>query len=223
MQLSRRDLITTFAVAAYAGSGLDSRQRIERALAGKDVDRPPFSAWHHFHLESQGPEVFAKATVDFHRQTGTDLVKVMSDFQYPKSAGGITQLRPEANPFPAQFSEPFDKRILAAARNAPLNVLHLHGEQIYWKRFTKGWATAAINYSSVATHVPISAVRTEFPGLILSGIDEDHFPALTTAQLREQAQAARAEAGRAFVLSPGCSVPDKTNTESISRLGKVFA
>jgi hypothetical protein len=85
VRISRRDLLLALSAAAYAGIGLDSKKRIERALAGRDVDRPPFSAWHHFHwhhfhLENQPPEVFAKATIEFHQQTGTDLVKVMSDF-----------------------------------------------------------------------------------------------------------------------------------------------
>ncbi len=83
MTLNRRELLLAVAAAAYAGTGLDSKKRIERVLDTKDVDRPPFSAWHHFHLESQPPEVFAKATIEFHQQTGTDLAKVMSDFPYP--------------------------------------------------------------------------------------------------------------------------------------------
>ena len=103
MRISRRDLFLALTAAAYAGIGLDSKKRIERALAGKDVDRPPFSAWHHFHLESEPPEVFAKATIEFHQQTGTDLVKVMSDFAYPKPVGGLDRLQVETNPFPAQI------------------------------------------------------------------------------------------------------------------------
>jgi hypothetical protein len=48
MQLTRRDLVLALSAAAYAGIGLDSKKRVERALEGKDVDRPPFSGWHHF-------------------------------------------------------------------------------------------------------------------------------------------------------------------------------
>jgi hypothetical protein len=66
MQFTRRQLFIVASVAAYAGSRLGSRKRIDRALAGEDVDRPPFSAWHHFGLESQPPEIFARATIHFH-------------------------------------------------------------------------------------------------------------------------------------------------------------
>jgi uroporphyrinogen decarboxylase len=303
------------AAAAYAGTGLDSRKRIERALDGKDVDRPPFSAWHHFHLESQPPEVFAKATIEFHQQTGTDLVKVMSDFPYPPGIGNLGRLQVEANPFPAQlralalirdgigsdnyfvetifnpwsvaeklssreevlglkandpqklidvleiitrseinharlaisagargiflaiqnanpeilseddyakFSEPFDKLILSAVSTAPLNVLHLHGNHVYWQRFTHGWAATGINYSSAGTTVPISEVRAEYPGVILGGIDEVNFPKLSGEDLRQQAKTAWRQAGKQFLLTPGCSVPDDTSAAFVRRLRTVL-
>jgi len=315
MNLSRRELILTLSAAAYAGSGLDSRKRIERALAGKEVDRPPVSAWHHFHLENQPPEVFAKATIEFHQQAGTDLVKVMSDFPYPKGTGGLGSLQVETNPFPAQlkalalirdgigsdnyfvetifnswsvaeklssreellglkasdpqklidvleiitrsqinharaaigtgargiflaiqnavpevlseddyakFSEPFDKLILSAVSTAPLNILHLHGNHVYWQRFTSGWAAAGINYSVAGTNVPIVEVRLQNSGLILGGIDETNFAKLSLEELRRQARSAREQAGKQFLLTPGCSVPDDTSAESVRRLRTVF-
>jgi uroporphyrinogen decarboxylase len=250
---------------------------VEYALAGKEVDRPPISAWHHFHLEAQPPEVFAKATISFHQQTGSDWVKVMSDFPYPKGGGDLTRLQVEENPFPAElraleligdgigrdnyfvetifnpwsvaeklsspqqvlelkatapqklldaleiiarseanharkaintgargiflaiqnanpeilaeddyakFSEPFEKLILSSVSSAPLNILHLHGDHVYWPRFTHGWAAAGINYSSVGTKVPISEVRAQYSGVILSGIDENNLPKLSLDELR---------------------------------------
>ncbi len=315
MNLSRRDLLLALSVAAYAGTGLDSKKRIERALAGKDVDRPPFSAWHHFHLENQPPEVFAKATIEFHQQTGTDLVKVMSDFAYPKPAGGLDRLRVESNPFPAQiralelirdgigadnyfvetifspwsvaeklssraeilnlkanepqklvdtfeiiarsqisharaaiqvgargiflaiqnavpevlneddyakFSEPFDKLILSSVSSAPLNILHLHGNHVYWPRFTRGWAAAGINYSVAGTKVPISEIRRQTSAVILGGIDETNFPKLALSDLRLQAKTAWQEAGNPFFLTPGCSVPNDTSAASVRRLRTAF-
>jgi uroporphyrinogen decarboxylase len=315
VKLNRRELIVALSAAAYAGSGLDSKKRIERALAGKEVDRPPFSAWHHFHLENQPPEVFAKATIEFHQQSGTDLVKVMSDFPYPKGTGDLTRLQLEENPFPAQlralelirdgigsdnyfvetvfnpwsvaeklssraqllelkanapqelidaleiitrseinharsaihtgargiflaiqnadpevlseddyakFSEPFDKLILSSVSCAPLNVLHLHGDHVYWQRFTRGWAAAAINYSSAGTKVPVSEVRAQYSGLILAGIDENNFPKLSLDDLRLQAKTACQQAGSHCLLTPGCSVPDDTSAASVRRLRTVL-
>jgi uroporphyrinogen decarboxylase len=315
MELNRRQLLLAISAAAVAGAGLDSNKRLERALAGKDVDRPPFSAWRHFHLEKKLPEVFAQATVDFHQQAGADFVKVMSDFPYPARNTDLSRLQVEASPFPAQiralelirdhvgadtyfletifnswsvaekltsretlldlkasdpqklmdalevitrsqvnharqalgvgargiflaiqnaqsdilseddyakFSEPFDKLILSSVSSAPLNVLHLHGNHLYWSRFTRGWAAAGINYSSARTQVPISEVRRQFSGLILSGVDEEAFPDLALGEIRKQAQAARQEAGPCFALAPGCSLPDSTSATSVRRLRTAF-
>jgi uroporphyrinogen decarboxylase len=245
--------------------------------------------------------------LDFHARFRTDLVKVMSDFPYPKPDGQWYDLREEANPFPAQiqaltsigqslgrqayfietifnpwkiaenlsspqevqrlkeenprrlfdaleviskseanhgrravaagasgiflaianaqdgilteddyakFSEPFDRLVLEATAQAPLNTLHLHGNRVYLDRFYKGWAASVINYSVQGTHVPIRSVRQQYSGVLLGGLDEEHFRSLSSETLRSQYESARAEAGPRFILAPGCSVPnDSTDTE----------
>ena len=75
---------------------------VYRALAGKAVDRSPFSLWHHFGLEKQGPRAHAEATLKFHRDYGTDLIKVMSDFPYPKPSKPW-DLKEEKSPFAPQL------------------------------------------------------------------------------------------------------------------------
>lgn len=112
MSLTRRTFLTVsaaalagprlFGAAAFGAAGLTSKERIDRVLAGREVDRPPLTLWHHFGLEKEGPARHAQATLDFHRQYQTDLVKVMSDFPYPRPAGRWFELKEEPNPFPAQ-------------------------------------------------------------------------------------------------------------------------
>jgi len=97
----RRSFVLSASAAILRGAGLDRKERVDRALAGRDVDRPPFSFWHHFGLHSA--EDHARTTLDFHRKYRTDFVKVMSDFPYPRPAGKWYELKPEANPFPAQI------------------------------------------------------------------------------------------------------------------------
>ena len=94
-------LLTTAAAMAHGGASLSKTERVRRALAGRDLDRPPFSFWHHFGLKT--PEAHASATLNFHRDYRTDIVKVMSDFPYPKPAGNWWELKPEANPFAPQI------------------------------------------------------------------------------------------------------------------------
>jgi len=89
-------------VGQVAGrASLSRKERVDRALAGKDVDRVPFTHWHHF--GPQTAEVHAKATLDYHARYRTDIVKVMSDFDYPKPAGNWWKLKVLDNPFPEQI------------------------------------------------------------------------------------------------------------------------
>ena len=229
---SRRQFLYLTAAGALGAAKMTSKQRVDRALKGQDVDRTPFTFWHHFGLEKQPGEHLAEATLAFHKQFHTDLVKVMSDYPFPKPEGKWYELKVVGNPFPeqlraldlihdglhgqayfletifnpwnvaekmssaqevmqlksenpkaletaleviaeseagdarkaiaagasgiflaianaqdgimsqedyARFSEPFDRMILDAARGAPLNTLHLHGDKVYLDRFVKGW------------------------------------------------------------------------------------
>jgi uroporphyrinogen decarboxylase len=101
--LRRQFLLTAAAtVSRFAfGKALDYKERVDRALAGKEVDRPPFSFWHHFGLKT--PEEHATRTLEFHDVYHTDIVKVMSDFPYPKPEGKWYELKVEKNPFPQQI------------------------------------------------------------------------------------------------------------------------
>ena len=320
MKYTRREVLmltagTAAATMASGSKALSAKERVDRAVAGKDVDRPPFSAWHHFLLEKQPPEQFAKATIEFHTQLGTDLIKVMSDFPYPKPSGAWYELKVETSPFPSQvealklidkavggsnyfletifnpwnvaeklsskeevlrlkteqpqklldaldvmarseanharkaiasgacgiflaianandgiqtqddyakFSEPFDKLILEAVKGARLNTLHLHGDHVYLSRFTKGWAATAINYSTHSTAVPISKLRAEYAGVIAAGLDENNFRKLTDAEISSQIKSAEAQAGKRFILAPGCSVPNDTTIAELSRIPKAL-
>lgn len=101
---SRREFLLTSAVALKAGGKMTSKERVDRALEGTDVDRPPFTLWHHFHLEKLPADKHAQATIGFHRKFRTDVVKVMSDYPYPKPADGdARKFRVEQNPFPEQI------------------------------------------------------------------------------------------------------------------------
>jgi uroporphyrinogen decarboxylase len=98
--LSRREFV--FTGIAAAAPALTSKDRVDRALRGADVDRPPFSVWYHFGLEKLPGDRHARATLEFHRKFRTDLVKVMSDYPYPRPKGKWFELKAEANPFPEQ-------------------------------------------------------------------------------------------------------------------------
>jgi uroporphyrinogen decarboxylase len=315
--VTRRQFLYAAAAAPLTSkTGVTSRERVDRALKGQDVDRPPFSLWHHFGLEKEAPERHAEATIAFHRQHATDLVKVMSDFPYPKPKGEWWQVKEEANPFPAQiraleliragvgneayfvetifnpwyvaeklsskqevirlkteqpqklldtldviakseanharraleagaagiflaiqnadkrtlslddyrkFSEPFDRMVLAAAPSAHLNILHIHGNEVYLDHFLTGWPAAGINYSVAGTGVPLAKVRPRYTGVLMGGIAENTYRTLKPAEIRQQYGQARREAGKRFILAPGCSVPNDSTAEELDHMKGLFA
>ncbi len=103
MTIHRRGFLAGLAPAFLRGAALTPRQRIDRVLHGEISDRTPISLWHHFGLEKQGPAAHARRTLEFHRTAQTDLVKVMSDFPYPKPAGKWWELKPLDSPFAPQL------------------------------------------------------------------------------------------------------------------------
>src|ERR1017187_8573131 len=86
-----------------SGSSLLShKERVDRALLGQDVDRPPYTFYHHYMRPTAQLE--AQDHLDFHRAYKTDIVKVMNDFDYPASTTGKWwQLTPLDSPYPKQL------------------------------------------------------------------------------------------------------------------------
>ncbi len=299
--------------AAFGTAPLSHKERVDRALKGADVDRPPFTFWHHFGLKSA--EAHSERTLAFHKQYRTDIVKVMSDFPYPKPQGKWYELKPLENPFPDQiralelirnglngdayfietifnpfnvaeklsskeevrklkqenpkallaaldvitqseinhakravalgargillavananskelstadytrFNAPFDKRILEAVSGAPLNFLHLHVEREYLDQF-RAFPAAVVNYSQHVTGIPIAEVRAKFPQQVIAGgVDEVNYKKLSAKEIRAQWEAASHGAGKKYILTPGCSVPNDSSAAELSLLPKTL-
>src|ERR1700674_3508887 len=123
---------------------LTRKERVDRALAGRDVDRPPFTHWHHF--EPQTPEEHAKATLEYHWKYKTDIVKVMSDYPYPKPAGNWYELKVLDSPFPDQI------RALELIRDG------LHGDAYILETAFNPWQVA-VKLSSKEEVVRLAARR----------------------------------------------------------------
>lgn len=64
-------------------SCLTKRERVERALRGDEIDRPPVCFWHHFRPDGSGVRL-AEDTYDFFiRRFDLDIAKLMPDIRYP--------------------------------------------------------------------------------------------------------------------------------------------
>lgn len=307
--MHRRQFLLSSAALPAVAAPLTPRQRVERVLEGKEVDRLPYTCWYHFLDEKQPGSVHAENTLRFHRKFRTDLVKVMSDYPFPRPRGKWHELQPIDNPFPEQiraleiirnslagraffietvfnpwniaeklsskeevlrlkqerpqalidaleaiakslanharkaiqagaagvflavanaqsgiltreeyvkFSQPFDRMVLEAVGQAPLNTLHIHGEKVYLDLFYQGWPARILHYSVHASGIPIAQVRRRFAEVIMGGIDERNFRLLETAALKRQIAAEAA--GRKYIVAPGCSVPNDSTDAEIERL-----
>ena len=62
-------------------------ERLRNTLAGKPVDRPPFSVWYHFGTQHASPERAAQAHLEFFEAYDLDFLKVMNDYDYPMPKG----------------------------------------------------------------------------------------------------------------------------------------
>jgi uroporphyrinogen decarboxylase len=65
-----------------AGNAMTHRERIQAALRGEAVDRPPVSLWRHFPREDETVDGLVNATVNFQREYDFDLVKLMPTGMY---------------------------------------------------------------------------------------------------------------------------------------------
>ena len=152
--LRRQFLITaSLAPMALGRTSLTSKERVDLALKGGDVDRPPFSFWHHFGLTS--PEEHATATLAFHDAYRTDIVKVMSDFPYPKPKGKWYELKPEPNPFPQQI------RALELIRDG------LGGKAYFIETLFNPWNVA----EKLSSKEEVLRLKSENPKALLNALD----------------------------------------------------
>lgn len=319
--VSRRSFLIAAAgaPALLAGAEMSSRERIDAALRDGDVDRPPFTFWRRFGMERERGAAHARATLAFHRDYRTDLVKVPNDFPYPKPDGAWYELDPLQIPFPeqwkaleliqtglkaerpapyyvetiynpwaiaerlsspaevqrlrreqpaklhealsaiaksevhhakgalrrgaagifleianaqdgiltreeyAQFSEPYDRMILQAASEAPLNILHLHGPKAYVDYFAKAsaWKISGLSYSMQETRYSLRLAHHNWHtmhGALVGGIDHLSYRQRTMEELKDDIRYARRDAGHRLIVAPGCAVPDETTSEELRRL-----
>lgn len=156
MPTRRTFLLSAAAIACGKKSPpLGSTERVDFALQGKEVDRPPFTVYYHFGLERFPGERHAKATLEFHQRYHTDLVKVMSDYPYPKPSGKWFELRVLDNPYPEQV------RALELIRDG------LKGEAYFVETLFNPWNVA----EKLSSKEEVQKLKSEKPEVLLQALD----------------------------------------------------
>lgn len=111
----------------------------------------------------------------------------------------------------SRFGMPFDIRVLKAAEGAAMNVLHIHGNAVYFKELLS-YPVGCISWADRSPSNPtLSGARSLTGRALMGGIGHELFKETPLAEVQEQARDAFAQAGgRRFILAPGCAI--KTNT-----------
>jgi uroporphyrinogen decarboxylase len=155
----RRFLLAGLALAAHSCSqkqcGLTGTERIDRVLLGQDVDRPPYTFYYHFGLQNLPGRHHAEATLEFHRKFRTDLVKVMSDFPFPKPQGKWHELELVDNPYPEQI------RALEIIRDG------LQGDSHFIETVFNPWNVA----EELCSQEEVLRLKEESPQLLLDALE----------------------------------------------------
>lgn len=61
---------------------MEKRERLQAAIRGEAVDRPPVALWRHFPIADQDPTAFAEAVIEFQRRFNFDFVKITPASSY---------------------------------------------------------------------------------------------------------------------------------------------
>jgi uroporphyrinogen decarboxylase len=108
------------------------------------------------------------------------------------------------------WGRPFDLKILEAVREAPFNVLHIHGKRIHFDALLD-YPVSAINWSHLATAPTLAGGRARSGKTVMGGIDEAIAAHLSPPEIERQVTSAIREVGeRGLIITPGCSVPTDT-------------
>lgn len=108
-----------------------------------------------------------------------------------------------------EFGRPYDLRVLAAAGDAPLHVLHVCGPRAFLRDFLD-YPIAVLSWAAhEPTNPSIPEARSLTDKTLLTGIDhEGTFVAGPATAVGAEARAAiEASGGSRFILGPGCAVP----------------
>jgi uroporphyrinogen decarboxylase len=129
---------------------------------------------------------------------------------------------------PAQYrawARPFDLRVLAAAADAPFNVLHVCKRRNLLFEFAD-YPVAACSWATTdPTNPTLGGALGRLRAAVLGGISQEG--ALQAdgagAVLAEYAAALAGTAGRRWLAAPGCSIPPTTPAENLHALRDAVA
>ena len=108
---------------------MDPQSRVEAALAGDEVDRPPAGAWGHRYRDEWSPERLAEVTIERARRFGWDFVKFQPRATFFAEAFGAAY-RPSGHSLRAPIIDETPVRDLSGWRELRLTRPEVMDEQV---------------------------------------------------------------------------------------------
>lgn len=107
-----------------------------------------------------------------------------------------------------KFILPFDQKIINAVSHLWLNVLHLHGKDIYFDLFPKE-GFSVVNWHDQETSPSLQAAKSSFQGAVCGGLKQWETLVYSSPKdvESEGKQAIQATSGERFILGTGCVLP----------------
>lgn len=108
-----------------------------------------------------------------------------------------------------KFVEPYDQRVLAAARaRGAMVLLHLHGDRPYLASLAAAYPVQALNWHDRRTSPSLAEALGQVSQALVGGLDErgsmiTDSPEAVRAQVRDAVSQCR---GRRLIVAPGCVV-----------------
>jgi uroporphyrinogen decarboxylase len=108
------------------------------------------------------------------------------------------------------WCRPFDLKVLEAVRDAPFNVLHIHGNRIHFDSLLD-YPVSALNWSYHSAGPSLKDGRENSARAVLGGINEITIAHSSPPEIREQVKETLQAVGRrGLLITPGCSVATDT-------------
>jgi uroporphyrinogen decarboxylase len=104
------------------------------------------------------------------------------------------------------FGLPFDQRVIEPAKGSWLNMLHLHGRDVYFSLLSR-LPFPIINWHDRETAPDLNEAAKIFPGVVCGGLKQNSLVYGTPEDIRKEAKSAiNSTGGRRMILSTGCVV-----------------
>jgi uroporphyrinogen decarboxylase len=125
------------------------------------------------------------------------------------SLGAATESIMSAEEY-SMWGRPFDLKILDAVRDAPFNVLHIHGSRIHFDSLLD-YPVSAINWSHHTTPPNLTEGFAKSGKTVMGGINETTASHVSAPEIAQQVvDTINAIGTRRLIVTPGCSIPTDT-------------